>query len=619
MTDKPSASTGAGAGVDPKTTASKPADPKPTESKLTDSNPAGPKSADPKPATGGTEGKAPAAKDAAKEGAPKGAGTKAEEDALKVIMDQLKAETGSSLKDLPSPFKPSDLKKYSTSATEPPAGTRAPVDRLDLIDQVLLNGTFPVALTFSGDGISHAPSGVSITPAFRKLGSDERKAIAAFFVQEHLASFPNAGHTYVQAFESEALAKIHQSEAMHLIFESGGNAVVEGVNFGGGTSSSNQSSQERSSKLATRDLHVSMVREEVILSIRLPRALIEVPKDRQATYDAALARFEREAERIPAADREGRLHRLRLNLLETIQRLGLVVPTVYLLGGRLTSSTSEHTSESIDASTRTVRTRFASMFSAEVPLVGGGKAKGGVETANTESNTNASASQSHGFQLESTGGDSTLAGKPQEWVRSLSNAGSVAVIGWQEPLPIWDFFDAPLKARFQRLLPLSFLTDLFEERVKDGLARQTWWSTLQAEAAALAKTSFSRKDLDVKQVSKSFGIKAPKLPSALPLHDSWKDVDYALVGNRVREQAVVAAKDHVITYFSMSTNFDPPGVWRITSGGLRQEELTVEMESETLRGFNWHIEAEQALKADILPSPTLTGDIVCLKALQFSS
>lgn len=617
MPDKQAASADPAAGA----AEQKPTAVKATETKQTETKPAAKGDtavADAKPATGEKETPKETAKETPKAPAskPEGKGTKAEEDAVKGILDQLKAERGSSLKDLGLPFERTDLSKYARDAQETPAGTRKPVDRFEVIDQVLLNGTFPVALTFTNGAISHVPSAVTIASAFRKLGPEDRKAIASYFLQERLASFPNTGQNFVQAFENQALAKIHKSEAMHLIFDQAGNAVVEGISLGGGTSSSMQTSSEHASRTASRELHLSMVREEVVLAIKLPRVLIEVPADRQTTYNNVLARFEREVERLPVADRESRLKRLRLDLLDSIQRLGLLVPTVYLLGGRLTSGTTEMSTESTEASVKSVKSRFAAMFSAEVPLVAGGKSKSGVETDSSESNSKSTSAQSHSLTLESTGGDSTLAARPQDWVRSLSNPGSIAVVGWQEPLPVWEFFDAPLRERFAKHLPLAFLTEVFEARVKDGLQRQEWSFTLRAEATRLSNTSFSRKDLDVKQVSRSFGIKSGKIPAAKKLHDAWREVDYALIGSRVREQAIVAEPDHVITYFSMSTNFDPPGIWSITDGGLNHEELVVRMESDTLHGFNWHIEAEQAPGKDIAPSPTLMADIVCLKALQ---
>lgn len=541
--------------------------------------------------------------------------TASQDGRLQNLFTSLNASAPKNLKDSASPLTTASLKDMLPGLNEKDDGAMQALRRLVLIDNALLNNTLPLALAFENGEVSQKPHSVKIVSAFSGLAAKQRKVIDEFFLSEKYASFPNHGSDLIRAFQSRSLMNLHQSSALHLAFDGSGNASIDAISLEAQQSASASTSRENLSTAGNENFHVSMIREEALVEIFIPRALIEVPTDVQTSFDRILNTYERNnKDKSEVTDSEA-LNDARGKLVREMQKMGFLVPQNYIVGGRLSVTQIDSKSTTREASESTAHQQFVTAVEGKVPLLAGGKSKSSAAKEDSESSSVDKDVQNILINIKSDGGDPSLRTQPLKWRKSLDDYTRLAVIGCNQPIPIWEFFDPALRHRFQKHLPLRFLTDFFKRNFDAGFQQHQDFMALKASANELEKLSFKSWDLRPHEVSITFGLPESKLPGSMPLLKVVRSEDYALVGPLKRKQDIVADSEHVITYLSIKTSFDPPGQWRVISGGLLQRSMVIEMEANTLRGFSWTIEAHQMPEKSVTDSKTFLDDFICYKAM----
>ncbi|NIF27298.1 hypothetical protein F3J44_13055 [Pantoea sp. Tr-811] len=496
--------------------------------------------------------------------------------------------------------------------TSKPTTDKQTLKILQLVDQTLLSGKLPMAVTLDGGNIGAREDMVKFPDAFSRLDESSRQWICNYFLQSQLVTTVSTAQTSIRALEDESLSSVHHSNAMHLVFGSSGKAELEVADVeAAGKAEYTRSSQQGASQ-QSRALHISMVREVPAAWIKIPRELIQIPQDVQLEFGNALRAFEREIVGMGDVEREQR----RVELLRHLQGKGLLIPQRYLIGGRLSSYEQTISSKSISVEEAEAAVRFGNVQSVSLKGVASGSSEVGVADTSTTFTSNDSARKDVVKRWTVLGGDAALAAQPQEWLRSvMADYSSLAVIGWDVLVPIWDFFAPDLRERFAQHLPIDYLTRFFRDSVKDGKARNQRIHSLLSESRALAAQDFREKDFPPSRVSLPFGLSAEELPGSVALESKHVAKDYALVGVRSDTPEIKAATNHVLTYFAMSTSYDPPGKWKVIGGGLLTGSVEVEVEAAALRGYSWTIKACQ-IKASELDRPVnLLADYLCLKAM----
>ncbi|MFJ2980801.1 MULTISPECIES: hypothetical protein [unclassified Pseudomonas] len=556
----------------------------------------------------------PAAKPEAKTDAS--AGKKQDEIAknLEKLFKALAAEPRQDLKGVVSKLGLTDI--ALPDVTSKPTTDKQTLKILQLIDQTLLSGKLPMAVTLDAGNIGAREDMARFPDAFSRLDDASRQWVCNYFLQSQLVTTVSTANTSVRALEDQALSSAHQSNAMHLVFGSSGKAELEVADVEAAGKAEFTRSTQQGSALQTRALHVSMVREVPAAWIKIPRELIEIPQDVQIEFDNALRAFEREIVGVSDEEREAR----RVELVRELQGKGLLIPQRYLIGGRLSSYEHSSSDKAISVVEEAAGTRFANVQKADIKGIASGGSEFGAGNSSTSYTSNDSARQDVVKRWTVLGGDAALAGQPQEWLRSvMADYSSMAVIGWDVLVPIWDFFAPDLRERFARHLSLDYLTRFFKASVKEGKAQNKRIHSLLSETRALAAQDFREKDFPPSRVSLPFGLTAEELPGSLPVESKHVAKDYALVGVRSDTPEIKAAPNHVLTYFAMSTSYDPPGKWKVINGGLLTDKVEVEVEAAALRGYAWTIKACQ-IEASKLDRPVnLLADYLCLKAMSNTS
>ncbi|MEA9587454.1 MAC/perforin domain-containing protein [Xanthomonas sp. WHRI 10064A] len=394
------------------------------------------------------------------------------------------------------------------------------------------------------------------------------------------------------ASESLLLRDLHGSSAFKLVYSAGAEGSVDGVMVGGEDHFSYQSSNRQLTKQRERSVHVSSVRRVTKASITLPRELIHVSADIQSVFENALDTLDASANF--ADQRPQDPEQVFENVLRVLGSKGAMIPRTYLLGGQITIKDQMQSDQTLTSIEDEKKVTFEQEVAAEAKQAGV-KVNAQTQVGNTEKkgSANSNSKQSASRRLHMIGGAAGLAESPAEWIKSLEDPTNWDIIGYDNCLPVWEFFDAPLRERWRKFA--NRFRQLLEAEIKKEYAKHDNLINLLKDRARLQERGPD-------SIRASFGI--ANLPGSSTAEEMpWQVSEDWKFTSLSSGQAVQLNQDEVITYISIFTAFSPPGTWEVTSGGLMESELRMSFKQESLRGMSWHVDVQRAKRSAIEIAP----------------
>ncbi|MCS3745858.1 hypothetical protein FHY18_001419 [Xanthomonas arboricola] len=396
----------------------------------------------------------------------------------------------------------------------------------------------------------------------------------------------------VWASESLLLRDLHGSSAFKLVYSAGAEGTVDGIMVGGEDHFSYQSSNRQLTKQRERSVHVSSVRRVTKASITLPREIIHVSRDIQSVFENALdalessANFAGESLQDPGKALE--------DVLRVLGSKGAMIPRTYLLGGQITIKDQMQSDQTLTSIEDEKKVTFEQDVAAEAKQAGVKiDAQTQIGNAENKGTTTSNSKQAASRRLHMIGGAAGLAESPAEWIKSLEDPANWDIIGYDNCLPIWEFFDTPLRVRWRTFA--NRFRQLLESEIKNEYMKHDNLIGMLKDRARLQERGTD-------SIRASFGI--ANLPqSSIAQETPWQiSEDWKITGFS-SDKAVQLSQDEVITYISIFTVFSPPGTWQVTSGGLMESELRMTFNQESLRGMSWHVDVQKAKRSAIEVAP----------------
>ncbi|KAB7766246.1 hypothetical protein CKY51_13405 [Xanthomonas maliensis] len=396
----------------------------------------------------------------------------------------------------------------------------------------------------------------------------------------------------VWASESLLLRDLHGSSAFKLVYAAGAEGTVDGIMVGGEDHFSYQSSNRQLTKQRTRSVHVSSVRRVTKASITLPHELIHVSADIQSVFENALDTLEGSANFAGQSPQNP--EQALSDVLRLLGSKGALIPRTYLLGGQITIKDQMLSDQSLTSIEDEKKITFEQDVAAEVKEVGVKvDAQTQIGNADNKGSSISNSKQAASRRLHMIGGAAGLAESPTEWIKSLEDPTTWDIIGYDNCLPVWEFFDTPLRMRWRTFA--NRFRQLLETEIKREYAKHDNLIGLLTDRARLQERGAD-------SIRAAFGI--ANLPKSCTVQETpWQiSEDWKLTGLS-SNQAVQLGQDEMITYISIFTAFSPPGTWQVTSGGLMESELRMTFTQESLRGMSWHVDVQKAKRSDIEVAP----------------
>ncbi len=500
-----------------------------------------------------------------------------------------------------------------TSAVGPDQSARNPTA---ILAAVLSNAQLPVALAPKSASRNLEPKVGSITLVDRyklpgaknpeKVFADAKKNIAVI-IQGHNTN-------RYRAFESAILRDIYSSSTFNLVFESNGSLLAEGVSLEGGQAAAITRKKEQFESKEERLVYVSAVIQEWRASIVLDRSMVKATQTLQENVSNILDGFESDLQNLPE-----RKIQLVEQLIASFETEGLVVPLTYHVGGRLSYSSQDNTTKSLNASTTEFETVMEHHAKVSIDA-----AKAGVETKSGAGyhslDIDASGKTYHFTRKDSSciGGDTSQQSSIGKWISSLDDASKLGVIGYDGLVPIWEFFEEPLRNRLFKFFKPSDLISTYAKRVNDSAQNGENVLTLLDAKEELKMVKIV--DAPEKALINSWvtvGLTEAELPGSTALDVPKVMEDWSPLGSSSKEITIgVNDKKMAITYLKIRTSYDPPGKWEITDGGLLERQVSIRFTAHKMRGQTWTIEACHAPVALTVMPERQYSDLAVYNALR---
>ncbi|NTJ45360.1 hypothetical protein G6L28_22605 [Agrobacterium larrymoorei] len=452
------------------------------------------------------------------------------------------------------------------------------------------------------------------TDVDQKLKNSDANSIASLLSQFTLTKETN-GKRYEREFERQELATLHSSIASQLALSGELDGALKAFEVALSAKADFESSNASARSSKKRIAYVSSVEHQPRLTVRIPETCISIVKEVEVRFEELANVLESNDVGLEAKER---------SLDRCFLTYGAMVPLVYTLGGQLKMLGMTESSHNTQAN------EVKAADNAEGDL-NAGKGPVSISIA-TKTSTDAisrtdreTKSEQSDYSHEANGGDATLVGDPNKWIKSLDDPAKLVVIEYDDLLPIWNFFSAPLKQRFEKQKAL--IQNIYETKIERYNAKTAALGAILHENKTLeSRTKFPLpNNTDVTSINL-----APKYKLGEKIHYGVQGVEGAIsqqgkleadfsIWNQLlpSDNATFFAHDgNIFTYISLSTSFDPPSAIETPKPFLLTNKFFVHStQFNQPHGLAWGVTVEEAPISNVFPTKNYIGDLAFLRTI----